>query len=126
MQSRDYLLGQFLQLSDTLHKFYCKYQRNDSIPPQLIGNAAIPMAMQSPKRALEVLCLRMRIYLAWADQYKGENAGLVIWCRRELGRISALLKDHDLIERVNATGKAELLLGYLANTKEIEKKENSL
>jgi hypothetical protein len=126
MQSRDYLLGQFLQLSDTLHKFYCKYQRNDSIPPQLIGNAAIPMAMQSPKRALEVLCLRMRIYLAWADQYKGDNAGLVIWCRRELGRISALLKDHDLIGRVNSTGKAELLLGYLANTKESEKMENSL
>jgi hypothetical protein len=67
----------------------------------------------------------MRIYLAWADQYKGDNAGLVIWCRRELGRISALLKDHDLIRKVNATGKAELLLGYLANTKETEKKDDS-
>ena len=124
MQSRDYLLGQFLQLSDTLHKLYCKFQRKDSIPPQLIGNAAIPMAMQSPSRALRVLAQRMTIYLAWADQYRGENAGLVKWCRRELGRISTLLKDHDLIERVNATGKAELLLGYLANTKESEKKED--
>src|SRR5205814_7937732 len=112
MQSRDYLLGQFLQLSDTLHRFYCIQQRNGSIPPQLVGNAAIPMAMQSPSRALQVLGHRMTVYLAWADQYKGDNAGLVIWCRRELSRISTLLKDHNLLSRVNATGKAELLLGY--------------
>ena len=55
MESRDYLLGQFLQYADLLHKLYCVHERKGSIPPQLIGNAAIPMALQSPRRALQVL-----------------------------------------------------------------------
>ncbi len=116
MESRDYLLGQFLQFADLLHRLYCVHERKGSIPPQLIGNAAIQMALQSPRRAIRVLGERMPVYLAWADRYDGEDAGLAKWCRKELGRLSGQLKDENLDSRVSANGKAELLLGYLAST----------
>jgi hypothetical protein len=125
MESRDYLLGQFLQLADLLHKLYCVHERKGSIPPQLIGNAAISMALQSPRRAIQVLGHRMPVYIAWADRYQGENAGRAKWCRRELGRLSVQLKDENLDSRVSTNGKAELLLGYLADTKQSEKQESS-
>jgi hypothetical protein len=111
-------------LADLLHKLYCENERNNSIPPQLIGNAAVSMAIQSPARAFSVLSNRMVVYLAWADRFKGENAGLARWTRRQLGRISTALKDQDLRSAVNNTGKAELLLGYLANFKPAQSKEN--
>jgi hypothetical protein len=126
MESRDYLLGQFLQFADRLHKLYCENERNGSIPPQLIGNAAIPMALQSPRRAIQVLGNRMPVYLAWAERYQGEDAGLAKWTRNELGRLSAALKDENLDLRVSTNGKAEVLLGYLANARQSEKQENSL
>jgi hypothetical protein len=126
MESRDYLLGQFLQLADLLHKLYCIHERKGSIPPQLIGNAAIPMALQSPRRAIQVLGNRMPVYIAWADRYKGDDAGLAKWCRWELGQLSARLKDTNLDSRVSTNGKAELLLGYLANTKQSEKQEKTI
>lgn len=123
MEGRDYLLGQFLQFSDLLHKLYCEHERKGSMPPQLMGNAAVSMAIQSPNRALQVLSQRMLVYLAWADRYKGVDAGLVKWTRKELGRISADLKDTDLSSKVAPTGKAELLLGYLANRRGAQKQE---
>ncbi len=126
MKSRDYLLGQFLQMADLLHKLYCAHERKGSIPPQLIGNAAIQMALQSPRRAIQVLASRMPVYLAWADRYQKEEVGLVKWCRKELGRLGAALKDEHLDARVSANGKAELLLGYLASTKQNEAQENPL
>src|ERR1019366_3470204 len=121
MESRDYLLGQFLQLADILHKLYCVHERKGSIPPQLIGNAAISMALQSPRRAIQVLGNRMPVYIAWADRDQGDDAGLAKWCRKELGRLSTVLKDENLDSRVSTNGKAELLLGYLANTKQSER-----
>lgn len=126
MESRDYLLGQFLQLADLLHKLYCVHERKGSIPPQLIGNAAIPMALQNPRRAIQVLGNRIPVYVAWADRYQGDEAGLAKWSRKELGRLSAILKDEKLDSRVSANGQAELLLGYLANTKQKETQEMPL
>lgn len=124
MENRDFLLGQFLQLADLLHKLYCENERNNSIPPQLIGNAAIPMAVQSPARAFSVLSSRMVVYLAWAERFRGDNAGLTKWTKKELGRVSSMLKDHDLCPAVTTNGRAELLLGYLANFKPAQAKEN--
>jgi hypothetical protein len=120
MESRDYLLGQFLQMADLLHKRYCIDVRGGKIPPQLVGNAAISMAMQRPARAIEVLSSRMAVYLAWAERFAGEDAGLAKWARKELGRLAMLLKNEDLNTRVSPNGRAELLLGYLANAKESE------
>ena len=124
MEKRDYLLGQFLQFADRLHKLYCEHERKGSIPPQLIGNAAVSMATASPSRALQMLSHRMPVYLAWADRYTGANVGLVKWTRKELGRLSAALKDTNLSPAVTANGKAELLLGYLANASSKNREEN--
>lgn len=120
MQGREYFLGQFLQYADLLHKLYCESERENKFPPQLLGNAVLPMAIQDPVRAFEVLSTRMPVYLAWAERAKGEKAGLAKWTRNELGRIAGLLKDHNLTPAVNASGKAELLLGYLAKAKSKE------
>lgn len=120
MESRDYLLGQFLQFADLLHKLYCEQERKGSIPPQLIGNAAIQMALQNPRRAISVLGSRMPVYLAWAERHQGEGAGLAKWTKKELGRLSDKLKDEDLDSRVSTNGRAELFLGYLANSKKEE------
>lgn len=124
MVNRDYQLGQFLQFADRLHKLYCEHERKGSVPPQLIGNAAVPMAIQSPSRALQMLSHRMPVYLAWAERYSGPEAGLVKWTRRELGKLSAALKDTNLATAVAANGKAELLLGYLASPSGKTREEN--
>lgn len=124
MNDRDYLLGQFLQFADRLHKLYCEHERKGSVPPQLIGNAAVSMAIQSPSRALQVLSHRMPVYLAWAERYSGPEAGLVKWTRKELGRLSAALKDTNLVTAVAASGRAELLLGYLASPSSKTREEN--
>lgn len=116
MQGREYLLGQFLQFADRLHKFYCQFERKGQIPPQLIGNAAFTMTMQRPSRAFEMLGQRMMVYLAWANRYPNDrqDAKLVKWTLKELGSISRELKDMDLTSPISPNGKAELLLGYLA------------
>jgi hypothetical protein len=124
MESRDFLLGRFLQLSDLLHKLYCEHERKGALPRQLIGNAAIPMALQRPSRGLEVLTSRIRVYLAWSEKYQGNEAGLARWTRKELAAVATQLKNCDLTKRVSPTGKAELLLGYLARLKQEEKEAN--
>jgi len=120
MESREFLIGRFLQLADQLHKAYCKEERGGGIPPQLVGNAALTMALDRPSRAIEMLTSRMGVYLAWADRYKGDNAGLVRWFRRELGDVALELRGQRLDERVATSGRAELLLGYLASLKQSE------
>ncbi len=131
MEDRDYVLGQFLQFADLLHRLYCKHERGNKIPPQLVGNAALGMAIQSPRRAIQALGNRMPVYLAWADRYsharaesaREDDAALVAWCRRELGRLSAELKDCDLTSRVSGSGRAELFLGYLATKTKSERQD---
>lgn len=135
MEGRDYLLGQFLQCADELHLLYCEHVRGGSVPPQLIGNAAMPMALENPAKAVEVLGARVPVYFAWltqkastkirladdgvtkrkfsemSDTEKGALKAKSI-CRR-LGELSAELKGK-LDAPVSLTGRAELLLGYLA------------
>lgn len=134
MEGRDYLLGQFLQCADELHLLYCEQVRNGSVPPQLIGNAALPMALENPAKALEVLCARVPVYIAWLTQRASakirdaddgtlrtfaemnemeKSAVRAKSLRRRLGEISAELNGK-LDAPVSLTGRAELLLGYLA------------
>lgn len=134
MEGRDYLLGQFLQCADELHLLYCEHVRNGSVPSQLIGNAALPMALENPAKALEVLCARVPVYVAWltqrasakirdaddgtlrtfAEMNETEKSALrAKSLRRRIGELSAELKGK-LDAPVSLTGRAELLLGYLA------------
>jgi hypothetical protein len=134
MEGRDFLLGQFLQCADELHLLYCEHVRGGSVPPQLIGNAALPMALENPVKAVGVLSARVPIYIAWLRQKANakttsaangaqkefselstDEKGMVkaksIYNR--LGDLSAKLHNK-LDDPVSLTGRAELLLGYLA------------
>ena len=135
MEGRDYLLGQFLQCADELHLLYCEHVRGGSVPPQLIGNAAMPMALENPTKAVEVLGARVPVYFAWLTQkastkirpaddgvtprkFSEMNDAEKSTLRaksisRRLGELSAELNGK-LDAPVSLTGRAELLLGYLA------------
>lgn len=117
MRSREFNFGQLLQLADRLHKLYCEKVRKGAVPPQLVGNSAIAAAMQSPQRALTTIGGRIRPYLAWADTYGGEDAGLAKWLRRQIAVVSSRIAEGDLGAKVTEEGRAEMFLGYLAELK---------
>lgn len=123
MDSREFLLGQFLQLADRLHKLYCEEVRKGAVPPQLAGNAALGGALQNPERAFQSAGQRIRVYVAWADTCSGEKAGVARWLRRLIGDVCLRLSKQDgLPVRIDDRGKAKLFLGYLA---ELNNKEQS-
>ncbi len=66
MRTSPFLMGQLLGLADTLHKEYCIHVRKGQIPPQLIGNAAMAVALNNPAAALARLSERVIPYQAWA------------------------------------------------------------
>ncbi len=113
-------VGQFLQLSDILHKEYCIQVRNSGnkkahLPTQLMGNEMLAIASENPVDGLNRLRDRMKIYLAWANTATGEGAGLAKWILARYGEVSAKIAAGDLPEQFNATEQAQVLLGYLAS-----------
>lgn len=114
MQSREFLLGQYLQLADGLHKLYCDVVRSGSCPPQLAGNAALGAALQHPERAFQTVSQRIRVYWAWADSFRGDDrAGLAKWFRREISNVCGQLQVKGLSGPIDDAGRAQLFLGYL-------------
>lgn len=113
-------VGQFLQLSDILHKEYCIQVRNGgnkkaSLPTQLMGNEMLAIASENPVDGLNRLRDRMKIYLAWANTATGEGTGLAKWVLARYGEVSAKIAASDLPEQFNAAEQAQVLLGYLAS-----------
>lgn len=113
-------VGQFLQLSDMLHKEYCIQVRNSGnkkapLPTQLMGNEMLAIASENPVDGLNRLRDRMKIYLAWANTATGEGAGLVKWILARYGEVSAKIASNNLPEQFNAAEQAQVLLGYLAS-----------
>ena len=119
MASPAFLVGRLLSLADSLHLEYCKHVRNNSIPPQLIGNALMTSALEAPEKALSMLSQRVLPYQAWARTVKGgEEVILAKFFLKHLGEVSEQLKDTPLPQRAMDTDKAQMLLGYLARTKQ--------
>ncbi|WP_374089903.1 hypothetical protein [Methylomicrobium lacus] len=127
MKSPAYLIGRLLSVADQLHDKYCKYVRNDSRPPQLLGNALMAIALEHPKQALAMFSQRMLPYQAWARTYSDPNpdkeAGLIHFFLNEWGAICSQLAelDTEIPIRCSDTDKASMLLGYLASTAKNEK-----
>jgi hypothetical protein len=121
MKSPAYLIGRLLSIADQLHDKYCKYVRNDSKPPQLIGNALMTTALVHPEQALALFSQRMLPYQAWAKTYSGEESGLIHFFLNEWGAICRQLAELETPKRCSDTDKAAMLLGYLATS---EKKDN--
>lgn len=114
MQDSYYLTGRLLSLADTLHEQYCKAVRDGDIPPSLLGNSLMRTALKNPVEAVEQLADRILVYQAWARSSQKENSRLGKWALGQFSTISDALKEAGLPQIVTPTGKAELLLGYLA------------
>lgn len=114
MESSPYLIGRLLSFCDQLHERYCQKVREGSIPPQLVGNALMATALETPQKALAILSNRILPYQAWAKTVKGDDAGLPRYFLAEIGKLSASLSSQRLPDRCDDADKAEMLLGYLA------------
>ncbi len=122
MTSPAFLVGRFLNLADSLHLEYCKGVRKGSVPPQLVGNALMTTALETPEKALSMLSQRVLPYQAWARTLKeGDRIGLVKTFLKQLGEVSEQLKDTTMPQRSSDADKAQMLLGYLAR---IESEKN--
>lgn len=114
MRTSPFLIGQLLGLADTLHKEYCIHVRKGQIPPQLIGNAAMAVALNNPAAALARLSERVIPYQAWANSSSGDGVGLAKWTLQQFGRIAEELGEQTIPENCGDVEKAQIFLGYLA------------
>jgi hypothetical protein len=121
-------LGRLLAAADRLHLRYGEIERNGDIPNRLIGNDQMPLALQNPREALVTLGRRLiHPYMVWALRMQKGNRP-VGWCIYDITNLSALLAKAAIPEETDATGKAEIILGYLSyggrsKSKEGEKDE---
>ncbi len=122
MTTPAFLIGKLLNLSDSLHLEYCKGPRKGSIPPQLVGNALMATALESPEKALSMLSQRVLPYQAWARTLTGgDEVRLAKFFLKQLGEVTDQLKDVSMLQRSSDADKAQMLLGYLAR---IESEKN--
>ena len=125
MKSPPYLVGRLMSLADQLHIQYCHVVRKSQVPPQLVGNALMTSAMETPEKALALFWQRIKPYYAWAQTVQGgDEVRLAKYCLGEMGSVSASLSDTDLPSRCSDTDKVAMLLGYLARS-EKEKSDDS-
>lgn len=121
MSSPAFLVGRLLALADNLHFQYCLGVRNGSTPPQLLGNALMQTALETPQSALALYAQRILPYQAWAktctalDGYNPERLAKSI-----LGQLADVCTEvalADIPERGSDADKTQMILGYLAKTK---------
>jgi hypothetical protein len=117
MKGPPFLVGRLLSVADQLHLQYCHGVRKGQVPPQLVGNALVTAAMDSPVRAVALIWQRIKPYHAWAQTVQGgDEVRLAKWLLGELGKISAQMSEQELPPTCGDAEKAEMLLGYLARS----------
>lgn len=120
MHNPPYLVGRILKLADELHSLYCKEVRGGSLPPQLLGNALMAAALDSPTQALAQLALRIAPYLGWARTNSTDSAGLSRYFLKEFSQAEVLLRDKPLPTRFDDAARAQLLLGYISGNSQTD------
>ncbi|MEI6125847.1 MAG: hypothetical protein WCQ99_04760, partial [Pseudomonadota bacterium] len=125
MNNPPYLVGRFLKLADELHALYCKEVRKNSLPSQLLGNALMSAALNSPTQALAQLALRIGPYLGWARTNSTESGALSRYYLKEFGLVEAILRNAELPFRLDDAAKAQLLLGYISSNSQNDKNTNA-
>jgi hypothetical protein len=113
-----------LKLADELHALYCKKVRNGNLPPQLLGNALMVSALDSPTQALAQLAQRIAPYLGWARTNFTDSSGLSRYFLKEFGLVEAKLRDVTLPARLDDPARAQLLLGYISGNPQTDKSAN--
>jgi len=121
MKDTFFYVGRFLSLIDTLHMEYCKHVRGGSIPPQLLGNAHLQIALDNPISALDMLSRRINIYQAWTKKEQGDHMRLAWWAVGQIGEVSNKMAEKLLPNSTTSVERAQILLGYLAKSEETEK-----
>jgi hypothetical protein len=125
MNNPPYMVGRMLKLADDLHALYCKEVRKNNLPPQLLGNALMVAALDSPTQAIAQLALRIVPYLGWARTNSSESAGLSRYFLKEFGLVELKLRDVDLPNRFDDSARAQLLLGYISGSNQTEEAINN-
>jgi len=120
MNHPPYLVGRMLKLADDLHALYCKEVRKNNLPPQLLGNALMVAALDSPTQALAQLALRIAPYLGWARTNSTDSAGLSRYFLKEFGLVESKLRDKALPTRLDDAARAQLLLGYISGSSQTD------
>ena len=120
MKDTFFYIGRFLSLIDTLHLEYCKHVRGGSIPPQLLGNAHLSIALDNPVSAVDMLSRRIGIYQAWTRKEQDEKVRLARWSVGQLGKVSLSLAENILPSSTSNAERAQILLGYLSKFEETE------
>lgn len=106
MSQNAYLIGRLMSIADEFHRNYCKHERDGRQPPQLLGNALMPTALENPVAGLARLAERFSLYQRVAGK------GL----REQAGEVEQAIKKDELPNRCSDTEKAQMLLGYLARS----------
>ena len=122
MNSSAFLVGRLLALADALHFQYCLGVRNGSTPPQLLGNALMQTALETPQVALALYAQRILPYQAWAKTCTVPKADLSPekLAKSLLGQLANACDEaalSEIPERANDAAKAQMILGYLGKTK---------
>jgi len=132
MKEPIYEVGRLLALTDRLHFQYCKFVRTSEekrkakkvdAPGELLGNSLFNFALDQPVSALARLAERIKPYRGWADTYSEEDSGLVHWLVRQMSEAEKGILVDQLPSRMSDPDKAKLLLGYLADLKSAESKD---
>jgi hypothetical protein len=134
MEELAFLLGQFLHVADEMHAFYCIVNRDGSVPPQLVGNALLITAGDSPMQAFAQLSTRMAPYIGWARHYQYKNNNIqnreswrAKWLLRLFEQLSDKIQPQIRRElRFDDYQKAELFLGYMSSLPRTSKEEVSI
>lgn len=117
METPAFLVGRLLALADSLHFQYCQGVRNGQVPGQLLGNALMATALETPEAALALYGQRILPYHAWAKSCKAEEKGPETLAKYLLGRLAETCSEISLLDipkRASDADKAQLILGYLA------------
>jgi len=122
MNSPAFLVGRLLALADALHFQYCLGVRSGSTPPQLMGNALMQTALETPQVALALYAQRVLPYQAWAKTctVPKEDLSPEKLAKSLLGQLANTCEEaalSEIPERANDAAKAQMILGYLAKTK---------
>ena len=125
MNNSPYLVGRMLKLADDLHALYCKEVRKNNLPPQLLGNALMVAALESPTQSLAQLALRIAPYLGWARTNSTDSAGLSRYFLKEFGIVESKLRDKALPTRFDDAARAQLLLGYISGSDQTDEPINN-
>lgn len=113
MKTGAFWVGRMLSVADQLHLQYCSEVRKKEVPPQLIGNAMMSVALANPENAISLLAERIKPYLAWAQTVQsGNKVGLTKYFLKQLSEISSELSDLDIPTRCTDSDRATTLLGY--------------